>query len=65
MRAWQEFTTIFSDFPHKFAKRLPESINLVERESLLLQTTTQETFATVKWLKDGHELAEGRKRNQR
>eukprot|EP00092_Neocalanus_flemingeri_P000855 GFUD01000912.1.p1 GENE.GFUD01000912.1~~GFUD01000912.1.p1 ORF type:complete len:2609 (-),score=679.76 GFUD01000912.1:80-7906(-) len=54
-----------TDFPHKFAKPLAETISLVERENLLLQTTTHESFASVKWLKNGQELAVGRKRNQR
>jgi len=54
-----------TDFPHKFTKRLPQSISLIERENLVLQTTTQETFASVKWLKNGQELTDDTKRNQR
>ena len=56
---------IFSDFPHKFVKRLQPNLDLTERDMLALQVTTQETFATVKWFKDDEEIKITRKRNPR
>ena len=40
-------------------------MSLVERDDLLLQALTQETFATVKWFKDGQELTDDTKHNPR
>ena len=56
---------IFPDFPHKFVKTLPETLSLTEKDMLVLKVTTQEDFATVKWFKDGEEVKNVRKRNQR
>ena len=56
---------IFSDFPHKYVKRLPQKIDLIERDMLALEVITEESFANVKWLKDDEELKITRKRNQR
>jgi len=54
-----------TEFEHRFTKRLPQNIHLVERNNLLLQTSTQETFASVKWLRNGQELTDDRKQNAR
>ena len=56
---------IFQDFPHKFVKTLPETLNLTEKDMLVLKVTTHEDFATVRWFKDGEEVKNVRKRNQR
>lgn len=57
--------SIFSDFPHRFVKRLQPNLDLTERDMLALQVTTQESFATVKWFKDDEEIKITRKRNPR
>ena len=54
-----------SDFPHKFVKTLPDTIDLTEKDMFVLKVTTQENFATVRWFKDGEEIKNVRKRSQR
>ena len=60
-----QFLNVSLDFPHKFVKRLPPKLDLIERSVLALEVITEEDFASIKWYKDEEEIKITRKRNQR
>ena len=55
---------IVSEFPHQFVQKLPNQLDITERDNLELEVMTGEEDADVKWFKDGHEVVLERKRKQ-
>ena len=53
-----------SEFPHQFVQKLPNQLDITERDNLELEVMTGEEDADVKWFKDGHEVVLERKRKQ-